>query len=184
MKILRNRSFQLLCALFAPFVVTADLVADSLPDATGACVTELATGDHATQLANNTPLELKVTALDGSEINLANLRGKVVLLDFWATRCPPCVEEVPNVLAVYNKFHGKGFEIVGISTDENKEILIRFIKARGITWPQYLDENRQISRHFKINGLPTMWLIDKKGLITNANARDDLQGNVEKLLAQ
>src|ERR1041384_6337015 len=105
MKIFRNRSVELLRALFALFGVTGDLVADSLPDATGACVTELATGDHATQLANNTPLELKVTAVDGSEINLANLRGKVVLLDFWATRCPPCVEEVPNVLAVYNKFH-------------------------------------------------------------------------------
>jgi peroxiredoxin len=136
------------------------------------------------QLANNTPLELKVTAVDGLEIDLSKLRGKVVLLDFWATRCPPCVEEVPNVLAAYNKFHDKGFEIIGISTDENKEILIRFIKARGITWPQYLDDNRQISQRWKINGLPTMWLINKKGLVVNMNARDDLQGNVEKLLAQ
>ena len=136
------------------------------------------------QLANNTPLELKVTAVDGSEINLAKLRGKVVLLDFWATRCPPCVEELPNVFAAYKKFHGKGFEIIGISTDENKEILIRFVKARGITWPQYFDDNRQISQRWDITGLPTMWLINKKGLVANMNARDDLPGNVEKLLAQ
>lgn len=136
------------------------------------------------QLANNTPLDLKVTAVDGSEINLSKLRGKVVLLDFWSTRCPPCVEELPNVFAAYNKFHGKGFEIIGISTDENRESLIRFIKARGITWPQYFDDNRQISQRWNIPGLPTMWLINKKGLVANMKARDDLQGNVEKLLAQ
>src|SRR5689334_1790817 len=65
----------------------------------------------------NTQLELRVTAVDGSEIDLSKLRGKVVLLDFWATRCPPCVEEMPKVLATYNKFHRQGFEIIGISTD-------------------------------------------------------------------
>jgi peroxiredoxin len=91
---------------------------------------------------------------------------------------------LPNVFAAYNKFHGKGFEMIGISTDENRESLIRFIKARGITWPQYFDDNRQISQRWNINGLPTMWLINKKGLVANMKARDDLQGNVEKLLAQ
>src|SRR6476659_1884569 len=82
--------------------------------------------------ATNTRLELRVTAIDGSEIDLSKLRGKVVLLDFWATRCPPCVEELPKILAIYNKFHEKGLEIIGISTDESKEIVIRFVKGRGI----------------------------------------------------
>jgi peroxiredoxin len=136
------------------------------------------------QLAENTPLEWKVRAVDGSEIDLARLRGKVVLLDFWATRCPPCVEELPNVLATYKKFHDKGFEIIGISSDENAEILLRFVKARGITWPQYLDSYTQISQHWKINGLPSMWLINKKGLVANKNARPDLEGKVAKLLAE
>lgn len=136
------------------------------------------------RITTNTPLELKVTAVDGSKIDLSRLRGKVVLLDFWATWCGPCLKEFPNVLATYNKFHGKGFEIIGISLDHNKESLIRFIKARGITWPQYLDENNQISQRFEIDGIPTMWLINKQGLVVNMNARDDLQGNVEKLLAQ
>jgi len=134
--------------------------------------------------ATNTRLELKVTAVDGSEIDLSKLRGKVVLLDFWATRCPPCVEEMPKVLATYNKFHKQGLEIIGVSTDESKEIVIRFVKARGIRWPQYLDENREISNRWQIPGLPSMWLIDKKGVLVNMDARDDLQGNVEKLLAQ
>ena len=134
--------------------------------------------------ATNARLELRVTAVDGSEIDLSKLRGKVVLLDFWATRCPPCVEEMPKVLATYNKFHEKGFEIIGISTDESKEILISFVKARGIHWPQYLDENRVISNRWQVTGLPTMWLINKKGLLVNMEARHDLQGDVEKLLAE
>lgn len=136
------------------------------------------------KLADNTPLEWKARAVDGSEIDLSKLRGKVVLLDFWATRCPPCVEELPNVLATYKKFHDKGFEIIGISSDENEEILLRFVKARGITWPQYLDDYTQISQHWKINGLPSMWLINKKGLVANKNARPDLEGEVARLLAE
>jgi len=107
-----------------------------------------------------------------------------VLLDFWATRCPPCVEELPKVLATYNKFHKQGLEIIGISTDESKEIVIKFVKARGIQWPQYLDENREISDRWQIPGLPSMWLIDKKGFLVNMDAQNDLQANVEKLLAQ
>ena len=136
------------------------------------------------QPADNTPLEWKVTAVDGSEIDLAKLRSKVVLLDFWATRCPACVEELPNLLATYNKFHDKGLEIIGISSDENKEILLRFVKTRGIAWPQYLDDYTQISQHWKINGLPSMWLINKKGLVANKDARADLEGKVAKLLAE
>jgi len=91
---------------------------------------------------------------------------------------------MPKVLATYNKFHKQGLEIIGVSTDESKEIVIRFVKARGIRWPQYLDENREISNRWQIPGLPSMWLIDKKGVLVNMDARDDLQGNVEKLLAQ
>jgi peroxiredoxin len=136
------------------------------------------------RLADNSPVEWKATAIDGSEIDLAKLRGKVVLLDFWATRCAPCVTELPNVLATYKKFHDKGFEIIGISSDENKEVLLRFIKARGIPWPQYLDDYPRISHRWKINGLPTMWLIDKKGRVVNKDAQADLQGNVAKLLAE
>ena len=157
----------------------------------------LAIGAAATSISGQTPvtrapspaainarLELRVTAVDGSEIDLSKLRGKVVLLDFWATRCPPCVEEMPKVLATYQKFHRKGLEIIGISTDESKEIVTSFVKARGIQCPQYLDEDREISDRWQIPGLPTMWLLDKKGFLVNMDAQNNLQGSIEKLLAQ
>ncbi len=131
------------------------------------------------------PLEIAFTAVDGSKIDLAKLRGKVVLIDFWATWCGPCVEEVPNVVATYAKYHGQGFEIVGVSLDEDKSALLAFTKKNGMTWPQYFDGKRfenAISSGFGIDSIPAMWLVDKKGMLVSTNGRRDLAGQVEKLL--
>ena len=133
------------------------------------------------------PLDLKFTAVDGTAIDFKNLRGKVVLLDFWATWCGPCVMEVPNVVATYRKLHGQGFEIVGISLDNSKDKLLAFTKQRGMTWPQYFDGkvwSNDISSRFRVTGIPAMWLIDKKGYVRNTEARGELASHVEKLLAE
>lgn len=136
------------------------------------------------RITTNTPLELKATAVDGSQIDLEKLRGKVVLLDFWATWCGPCVQEAPKVVAIYNQLHGKGFEIVGISLDQNKESIVHFIKKVGMTWPQYFDEDKSVSSRFEIEAIPTMWLINKEGQVASVDARDDLLGKAQKLLAK
>ena len=77
--------------------------------------------EAATADLKSKPMELAFTALDGSAIDLAKLRGKVVLIDFWATWCPPCRGETPDVVAAYQKYHDKGFDILGISLDQDKE---------------------------------------------------------------
>ncbi|MCE0483578.1 MAG: TlpA family protein disulfide reductase [Methylacidiphilales bacterium] len=135
----------------------------------------------------NGQIDLKVTAVDGNQIDLSKLRGKVVLLDFWATWCPPCRAEVPNVVAAYNKYHDQGFEIIGISLDENKNALLSFTKENGMVWPQYFDGkgwDNSISGRFGINSIPAMWLINKKGVLVTTNGREDLAGQVEKLLKE
>ena len=133
------------------------------------------------------PLDLKFTATNGHEVDLAGLRGKVVLVDFWATWCGPCVGEVPNVVKTYEKLHGKGFEIVGISLDEDKAKLEAFTKEKNMTWPQYFDgkgwEN-EIATRFGIHSIPAMWLVNKKGIVTSTEAREGLEATVEKLLAE
>ncbi len=145
--------------------------------------------DGITMLANlqTKPLELKFTAIDGSEVDLAKLKGKVVLLDFWATWCGPCVAELPNVIKSYNKLHAKGFEIVGISLDQDKAKLEAFVKEKGMAWPQYFDgkgwEN-EISTRYGISSIPAMWLINKKGIVVSTDARAALEESVEKLLAE
>ncbi len=135
------------------------------------------------------PFELKFTAVDGREVDMSKLRGKVVLIDFWATWCGPCIVEIPNVVATYNKLHDKGFEIVGISLDnENaKEKLISFTKEKNMPWVQHFDGKgwkNEISSGYGINSIPAMWLVNKKGMLVSLNARANLAAQVEKLLAE
>ena len=138
------------------------------------------------QLALRTePLDLKFTAVDGREVDLAKLRGKVVLVDFWATWCGPCVQEVPDVVAAFKKYHDKGFEIVGISLDKEKDALEKFTKAKEMTWPQYFDGKfwqNDFARRFGIDSIPAMWLVGTDGKIASFNAREDLDGSITKLL--
>ena len=133
------------------------------------------------------PLELKFTAVDGTEFDLAKWRGKVVVVDFWATWCGPCRVEVPSVVATYKKLHGKGLEIVGISLDSSKDKLLDFTKQKEMTWPQYFDGktwDNKISGAFGIGAIPAVWLVDKRGYVRSTNARDDFEGQITKLLAE
>ncbi len=131
------------------------------------------------------PLDLKYTAVDGTAVDISKLRGKVVLVDFWATWCPPCRGEVPNVVAAYQKYHDQGFEILGISLDQDKQALISFTKDHGMVWPQYFDGSgfdNKIASNFGIDAIPAMWLVGKDGKIITTNAREDLAGQVAAAL--
>jgi len=133
------------------------------------------------------PPDIQFTALDGREVELGKLKDKVVLVDFWATWCGPCVGEVPTLKRVYEAYHDKGFEIIGISLDERKADLVEFTKSKGMPWPQYFDGkhwNNEISFRFGINSVPTEWLVDKKGILRECNARGNLAGLVERLLKE
>jgi thiol-disulfide isomerase/thioredoxin len=133
------------------------------------------------------PLDLKFTAVDGHPVDLAQLRGKVVLIDFWATWCGPCVAELPNVLKAYEKLHPQGFEIIGISLDSDKGKLEAFTKENGMTWPQFFDGKgwgNEISSSFGIRSIPAMWLLDKKGMVVSTNVRGHLEEEVGKRLAE
>jgi thiol-disulfide isomerase/thioredoxin len=137
------------------------------------------------QVDQSKPLDLKYTALDGSTVDLSKLRGKVVLVDFWATWCPPCRGEVPNVVAAYQKYHDKGFDIVGVSLDQDKDALVSFTKEHGMVWPQYFDGqgwDNKVSKSFGIDSIPAMWLVGKDGKVITTDAREDLDGNVANAL--
>ncbi len=133
------------------------------------------------------PVGIAFTSTDGRKIDLLEMKGKVILVDFWATWCGPCVKEIPNVKAAYAKLHDKGFEIVGISFDEDKDALTKFVKNKEMPWAQYFDGEgwgNKFGKEFGIQSIPAMWLIDKQGNLRDLNAREDLVGKVEKLLAE
>lgn len=136
------------------------------------------------------PINLRFTALDGREVDMEKLRGKIVLLDFWATWCVPCVAELPNLKAAYQKFREQGFEVIGISLDraEDRQKLIDFVKEEDLPWPQHFAGDghyttSEISKHFGVVGIPATFLLDQRGMICAINLRgEQLTSNVQKLL--
>jgi thiol-disulfide isomerase/thioredoxin len=131
------------------------------------------------------PLELSFTTVDGKKFNLADLRGKVVLVDFWATWCPPCVEEVPQLVETYEKFKDRGFEIVGISLDNDKSALEKFTAENKMAWPQFFDGkgwDNELAQRFKIQSVPTMWLLGKDGKLVDPAPRSRLEQAVTAAL--
>jgi thiol-disulfide isomerase/thioredoxin len=132
-------------------------------------------------------LDLHFTATDGSDVDLTKMRGKVVLVDFWATWCPESCADFPYLLQVYQKLHDKGFEVVCISLDQNRNALDGFTFSNNIAWPQYFDGKKwqnDIAAGYAVHWIPTVWLVNKQGYVVSTHALENLGPEVEKLLAE
>lgn len=135
-------------------------------------------------------IDIEGTLLDGKPIDWEAYRGKVVLLDFWATDCGFCLAEVPNLLENYRLFHDKGFDIVGISMDNDRAPVEQYMEQSGIPWPTLFQENpsargwdHPVAEKYAINAIPRLILVDQQGNVVSMNARGrQLTAELQRLL--
>ena len=127
-----------------------------------------------------------VTALDGSRFNLDQMNGRVVLIDFWATWCVPCLKELPHIKQIAKDFAGQPLVILSISWDEDEHTWKDFIRKNGMTWPQYHDANHRLGQLFQIEGLPSYFTIDSEGVLTSESlgGDSDIDATLRKLIAR
>jgi thiol-disulfide isomerase/thioredoxin len=137
------------------------------------------------------PIDLEFTdAIGGRFVSIKQLKGKVVVLDFWATWCGPCVAEMPRMKKLYAEFKGRGVEFIGVSLDAPKEEggldkLKSFVAKNEITWPQYYQGDGfdgEFTTRMGVNMVPQLFLIDTNGNLASIDAQDKLDLLIPELL--
>jgi peroxiredoxin len=128
-----------------------------------------------------------VRDLKGNTLRLKDLKGKVVLLNFFATWCGPCRREIGELVELYDKFRDRGLEVVGVSLDmEGAAVLVPFVKHYKITYPVVIGTRKMVMDYGGINGVPTSFIIDRDGIIADhfigLRPAHVLEASVEKLL--
>ena len=139
----------------------------------------LAADDAKRQSANFT-----LTDLQGKQWTLQDLRGKVVLVNFWATWCPPCKKEMPDLEALYQKFKDQGFVILAISEDEETEKVAPFIAEQKVTYPILLDPGAKVNKLFEVEGIPKTFIYDRQGKLVTESIDMRTRHQFLEMLAQ
>lgn len=125
---------------------------------------------------------------EGNPVTLSSLYGSYLLIDFWAAWCGPCREENPNVVACYKEFHDKGFDVIGVSLDEDKEAWLKAIEDDGLTWTHVSDLKgwgNAVSNMYGVNSIPSSMILDKEGIIIEKNLRgEDLKNKLAELMPE
>jgi thiol-disulfide isomerase/thioredoxin len=135
------------------------------------------------------PLAIDGVLLGGQKISTSRWKGKVILVDFWATWCPPCLAGLPDIKKAYADYHDKGLEVLGVSSDNTSDDLQKFLTQNpDMPWPQLFDDQKPgwnaVAASNGVWSLPTIFLIDRKGILRTVEGRDRMADLIPKLLAE
>ncbi len=149
-------------------------------------MTQMTTSWLKRRRAVGKPFELSFTSTDGRRIDLKKLRGRVILIDFWASWCMPCRVGVPHLKELYSKYHAKGFELIGVSLDRSRFDMNSYLKTVELPWPIFFDVKAvgDLTAYWGVEQIPTYFVVDKKGLLRSTDARGQLDELIPKLLAE
>jgi cytochrome c biogenesis protein CcmG, thiol:disulfide interchange protein DsbE len=132
--------------------------------------------------------ELELVTLDGVPVSLADFRGSVILVNLWATWCPPCREEMPTLNAFYEKYKDQDFLLIAINQEEPREVVQPFVEEFGLTFPVWLDEDYLAEDAFKTVHLPSSYVIDRDGRVRlmwiGAISRENLEKSVPDIILE
>jgi cytochrome c biogenesis protein CcmG/thiol:disulfide interchange protein DsbE len=128
----------------------------------------------------------KLQGLDGKAVQLSDFKGKVVVLDFWATWCPPCRAEIPSFIALQNQYRDKGLVVVGVSLDDGPGVVSSFAKAQGMNYPIVMGNDNVAAQYGDIQAIPTTFVIDRTGKVVakheGGTDKDTFEGEIKKAL--
>ena len=142
----------------------------------------------ADKTINSKAPDFTLSDLQGKSIALSSLKGKVVLLNFWATWCPPCKAEMPAMNRLYHEIKARGFEIIAVSTDTSLSTIRDYLAKNRVDFPILHDEKKSVSKQYRVFSMPTTFLIDKNGTIVEKFYGEydwtdsDVRKQIEKLL--
>jgi cytochrome c biogenesis protein CcmG/thiol:disulfide interchange protein DsbE len=132
--------------------------------------------------------ELELVTLDGVPVSLADFRGSVVLVNLWATWCPPCREEMPTLNAFYEKYKDQNFLLIAINQEEPREVVQPFVEEFGLTFPVWLDEDYLAEDAFKTVHLPSSYVIGRDGRVRlmwiGGISRENLEKSVPEIILE
>jgi thiol-disulfide isomerase/thioredoxin len=155
-------------AAFLGILLAGYLAAHHLPSTSGA----------EQSMSIGKVLEISGPTLDGGHFDLADHRGKVVLVDFWATWCGPCVAELPHIREAYDQYHDHGLDIVSVSLDLERSALVNFLKTKPVPWPQIFFDGADtrgvqnpLARRYGIQAIPCLLVIDREGSLVAQDVR-------------
>lgn len=147
--------------------------------------TVVARGAEAAALTSSAAPDFTLPALDGKLVSLSDFKGKVVLINFWATWCPPCVREIPRLMRVAEKYRGHGFVLLGVNTtyQDDRVKVAQFVREQGIAYPVLLDVEGVAGQKYPARLIPTSYLIDRDGKVVHTKVGEVDEAALDEQIA-